>query len=80
MPFLRQPLYPLLKVSKSGSKLTVEQAKNNGQFVPFLHSPESELEESAYNWEYPMIVRHNTTGKLQNRWHYSYIGADCEAE
>ena len=67
MPFLRQPLYPLLKVSKSGNKLTVVQAKNDaGDFVPFLHSPESELEESVYEWQYPMIVRYDTTGKFQS--------------
>jgi len=63
MPFLRQPLYPLLEVKKAGNnKLSVSQAKDeNGEFIPFLHNPEAELGESAFDWKYPMIIRYQST-------------------
>ena len=61
MPFLRQPLYPLLEVTKSGDKLTISQAKNaDGKFIPFLHNPDAELGESDFDWKYPMIVRYES--------------------
>ena len=58
MPFLRQSLYPLLDISRSGDTYTIKQKEG-----PFLHNAESELPENTeYNWQYPMVLRHTEVG------------------
>ena len=58
MPFLRQSLYPLLDITRSGDTYTIKQKQG-----PFLHNPDSELPENTeYNWQYPMVLRHTEVG------------------
>jgi len=80
MPFLRQPLYPLLDVKKAGNKLSVSQAKDGNNFIPFLHNPDADLGESAFDWQYPMIIRYESTDGAESGEKLLKSGGSVEIE